>query len=527
MRKDVFLNFRGNNCCRDEGLKKVADMGRWGFTHFTNFTGFTASVITLSSLYNNRFVKRFIALTSNTTGLSRDASATAVENPAFNGIPTPKGARPIIGHVLSLGSNLPKTFHKWHKELGLIFRFKLGSKDVIVISNPALTQDLLTTHGKYTSDRPDNFALQNFNGGNNHGLVAGNPNDKVYNTLRKTVLNALGPKRLKEESSVLCKEADEFVDLVSTGENIDPLEPLMRISLNFILLTLFSTRTTSIDDPLYKQAIHIITTFMLFTGIVNAAAAVIPILRVLSPILGNDKKMSDFFTNTCKSFYDSLVEKGLDADGDSMAKLLNDELNQGKRGNYDNMFHTIYDMLVAGTDTTGEEIDAFVDKHGRVPYFWERDSVPYMIAVQRECFRLRPTTEFGVAHAVAKDCTWIFANMMDAHVDPEKYSNPEEFNPDRFLGQENTKFPSANRKAESRDQFNFGWGRRVCPGSYLAETQMFNVWVRVLSRCNIIPAVDKDGNAMPRTLDTVAPKSGPIVVSPSPFKIRFDPRNKN
>ena len=151
----------------------------------------------------------------------------------------------------------------------------------------------------------------------------------------------MGPKRLKEENSVLCNEANEFVDLVSTGENIDPLEPLMRISLNFILLTLFSTRTTSIDDPLYKQAIHIITTFMLFTGIVNAAAAVIPILRVLSPILGNDKKMSDFFTNTCKSFYDSLVEKGLDADGDNMAKLLNDELNQGKRGNYDNMFHTI------------------------------------------------------------------------------------------------------------------------------------------------------------------------------------------
>ena len=56
---------------------------------------------------------------------------------------------------------------------------------------------------------------------------------------------------------------------------------------------------------------------------------------------------------------------------------------------------------------------------------------------------------------------------------------------------------------------------------------MFNVWVRVLARCDIMPAVDKDGNDVPATLDTVAPKSGPTVVSPSPFKIRFVPRNKN
>ena len=176
------------------------------------------------------------------------------------------------------------------------------------------------------------------------------------------------------------------------------------------------------------------------------------------------------------------------------------------------------DMLVAGTDTTGvtitwgflqistkaevqkkiqQEIDAFVDKNGRLPYFWERDSVPYMIAVQRECFRLRPTTEFGVPHAVTEDCkffterensklflfylftkktiictclvewrgtlipkkTWILANMMEAHMDPEKYPNPEQFSPERFLRQKDTMSSSANRKYKDRDQFNFGWGR--------------------------------------------------------------------
>ena len=145
---------------------------------------------------------------------------------------------------------------------------------------------------------------------------------------------------MKEESSVLCKEADEFVDLISTGENVDPLEPLMRASFNFIFLTLFSTRSTSIDDPLYKQAIHIITTFMKFTGIANSASTFIPILP-----FNNQKKITAFLTNTCKPFYDSLIDKALDADGDNMTKALNEELNQGKRENYDNMFYTIRKIL--------------------------------------------------------------------------------------------------------------------------------------------------------------------------------------
>ena len=84
----------------------------------------------------------------------------------------------------------------------------------------------------------------------------------------------------------------------------------------------------------------------------------------------------------------------------------------------------IDDVVLAGTDTTAvtiswgflrissmpeiqkkiqEEIDAFVNKYGRVPFFWEREEVPYMIAVQRECMRTRPPTEVGVAHAVSQD----------------------------------------------------------------------------------------------------------------------------
>ena len=55
--------------------------------------------------------------------------------------------------------------------------------------------------------------------------------------------------------------------------------------------------------------------------------------------------------------------------------------------------------------------------------------------------------------------TWIMANMTDAHLNPEKYRNPEKFSPERFIGKEETMASSMNQKIEDRDHFNFGWGR--------------------------------------------------------------------
>ena len=55
---------------------------------------------------------------------------------------------------------------------------------------------------------------------------------------------------------------------------------------------------------------------------------------------------------------------------------------------------------------------------------------------------------------------------------------------------------------------------------------MFNLWVRVFHKCDIRPPVDENGVEVPQSLDTVSPKSGPVVVSPEPFKLRFVPRKK-
>ena len=50
-----------------------------------------------------------------------------------------------------------------------------------------------------------------------------------------------------------------------------------------------------------------------------------------------------------------------------------------------------------------QELDAFVSKHKRLPTFSEREAVPYLIAVQKECLRFRPATPCGAPHLVQED----------------------------------------------------------------------------------------------------------------------------
>ncbi|OAD02171.1 cytochrome P450 CYP5207, partial [Mucor lusitanicus CBS 277.49] len=125
------------------------------------------------------------------------------------------------------------------------------------------------------------------------------------------------------------------------------------------------------------------------------------------------------------------------------------------------------------------EIDSFIKIHGRVPDFSEREELPLCISVMKESMRYRPTSPFGVSHTtdkdiivdgylIPKDCT-IISNMGSMHTNAERYENPFEFIPERFMDNLKTMQASANGNIEQRDTYNFGWGRRICPGNYTLD----------------------------------------------------------
>jgi hypothetical protein len=76
--------------------------------------------------------------------------------------------------------------------------------------------------------------------------------------------------------------------------------------------------------------------------------------------------------------------------------------------------------------------------------------------------------------------------------DPEVYSNPDKFDPDRFGGQD----------SEMTKVYDlvFGFGRRVCPGLHLAQGSLFAIVATTLATCEVLPGLDEDGReVMPTT----------------------------
>src|SRR5258708_2727760 len=71
--------------------------------------------------------------------------------------------------------------------------------------------------------------------------------------------------------------------------------------------------------------------------------------------------------------------------------------------------------------------------------------------------------------------------------DPEVYPNPFQFDPERFI--------STPTKPAQRDPRSvcFGYGRRVCPGMYLAEASLFSAVVMSLAVFDISKSLDENG----------------------------------
>lgn len=96
--------------------------------------------------------------------------------------------------------------------------------------------------------------------------------------------------------------------------------------------------------------------------------------------------------------------------------------------------------------------------------------------------------------------------------DPALYPNPSVFDPSRFLGSEPAPDP--------RDSI-FGYGRRICPGKYLAESTVWLTIARSLAVFEIGKGLDSTGSEIePRVSFTAG-----LLSHPEPFQATIKPRS--
>ena len=122
------------------------------------------------------------------------------------------------------------------------------------------------------------------------------------------------------------------------------------------------------------------------------------------------------------------------------------------------------------------ELDEVVGS-ARPPTFADIPSLPYIRAMVKETLRWSLTVPFGVPHATSADDwykgmfipkgTVCLQNMRVINSEPDVFgSDAAQFNPARYLDR--------SRQVELLDgredgHLAFGFGRRICPGRYVAE----------------------------------------------------------
>ncbi|KAG9077645.1 hypothetical protein FRC06_008788, partial [Ceratobasidium sp. 370] len=155
------------------------------------------------------------------------------------------------------------------------------------------------------------------------------------------------------------------------------------------------------------------------------------------------------------------------------------------------------------------EIDA-VTGRDRLPNLEDVDHMPYYNALLQEAMRTFPPVPLGIPHSASEDIQFrgylipkgalIYGNIwytfnLQAYIvrqltntinrgmlhNPEQYESPFNFNPDRFL--------KSSPEPDPR-KYIYGFGRRVCPGSHIANNGVWIICAAILAIFNAQPEED-------------------------------------
>ncbi|KAH7142063.1 cytochrome P450 [Dactylonectria macrodidyma] len=168
-----------------------------------------------------------------------------------------------------------------------------------------------------------------------------------------------------------------------------------------------------------------------------------------------------------------------------------------------------------------EEIDRVVGTD-RMPTFEDRDHLPYINALIKETLRWLPVVPIGTTHVAEEEITYAgYRIPKGAYLlpaiwwflhDPEIHPEPSIFDPERFLEPRNEPDPANHA---------FGYGRRICPGRYLADDNLFLTISRMLATFNIQKAIDEQG----RTIEAKVGMTAGLISHPIRFPYSIKPRS--
>lgn len=133
----------------------------------------------------------------------------------------------------------------------------------------------------------------------------------------------------------------------------------------------------------------------------------------------------------------------------------------------------------------------------RSPRAADLTHIPLIRSSVKEIFRIAPLMRYGTPHYVTRDIryksfeiprgSFVVINQNALHFDESYFPEPFTFTPERYLDfPEGAGHYAHSQDPSKRDQYNFGAGRRICPGTHLAEASIELTLARILWAFDIV-----------------------------------------
>ncbi|KAG1767145.1 cytochrome P450 [Suillus occidentalis] len=160
----------------------------------------------------------------------------------------------------------------------------------------------------------------------------------------------------------------------------------------------------------------------------------------------------------------------------------------------------------------------------RLPSFVDRERLPYINAAIKEVYRWNPNSPLGAPRklqdadvyrgyyipkgTIVMPNVWLLSRDQDSGIDPEAFS------PERFLD------THVKRTAIDPYSYAFGFGRRMCPGRFLADNSVFMLVTSLVATMQI--SKPKDSHGVEKPFNPPYIPAG-LASFPYPFEVDIKP----
>ncbi|TPX09751.1 uncharacterized protein E0L32_009090 [Thyridium curvatum] len=483
-----------------------------------------------------------------------------VDYPKIKGIPEAHGGDLLAGHFYQLGADHAVTAERWSKENNWpVFQIRMGRRRAVILNSFNSSREWMVKNQTATVDRPWFHTFHGVVSATSAATIGTSPwNERTKKQRRVVGSFTTGPSIQKMRSLLDLETAAMISGLYYDSEKgekeIMPHVYEKRVSLNVMTMFCYSTRFTSVDDPMLLQILEDATTIASFRSTVANPQDFIPHLRYLSSNSRNDEAV------TVRARRDEWLKRMLEearsrgpvegATRKSVAEML---LTEGAQegltildvktilgglmsGGFETIFSTAIIAIGVLASPAGQAIqqqayDDIMSVYDTPEDAFERclteERSPYIMALVKESLRFFPPLKLLPARQTYKEFEYngatipkgvlVYINAQAANRDPEIFGeDADKFRPERWL--------DTSREIPPPYHYAYGAGSRMCTAVNFGNRVLYAIFLRLIVSFKLT-----ESKSMPANTDYIGYKRDPSESNaiPSDFKVKLNPRNKD